>query len=361
MKFKFNNLDSIRSFAFLSTFLAHCFNTDVAEVKSSELYRLAINFRSVFSFGVPIFFVLSGFLITYLIFKEYEKTSAFSVKNFYIRRVLRIWPVYYAVLLFGFVIFPFFRTNILHLPYTETASVVKYIFFLSNFDQIAKGVLPFGVGLGPTWSVGVEEQFYLFWPLLFFVLPGKKFILPITILLVAVAVTSYAWKLPAQHTLFCLIYLSTGAAYAYLSFYHNNLVKRWVDIKPVFFIALIALLFLLMGYKSVLQFRIPVIVLISLMIGYIIIFQCYAGKLEFRKIPFIEALGKYTYGLYLYHSICIFVVHTFFVRVLKVEDSIWGVMLVKPLFALILSVIVSYISYEYMEAYFLRLKEKFSS
>ena len=83
MKFKFENLDSIRTIAFLSTFMAHAFYTESAQVKSSTSFQWAIQFQEIFSFGVPIFFVLSGFLISYLMLKEQEEVGTFNLKNFY--------------------------------------------------------------------------------------------------------------------------------------------------------------------------------------------------------------------------------------------------------------------------------------
>ncbi|MDB4274068.1 acyltransferase, partial [Algibacter sp.] len=67
-------------------------------------YKLIQDFGTI---GVDFFFVLSGFLITYLLFKEKEKYNKVSVKSFYIRRVLRIWPLYYFVLILVFFILPF--------------------------------------------------------------------------------------------------------------------------------------------------------------------------------------------------------------------------------------------------------------
>ena len=68
--------------------------------------------------------------------KEQEEFGRFSLKKFYIRRLLRIWPVYYVVLLFGFVCFPLIRTYVLGVEMVETANPTLYVLFLSNFDQI---------------------------------------------------------------------------------------------------------------------------------------------------------------------------------------------------------------------------------
>ena len=88
-KFRLENLDSIRSIAFLSTFFAHAFFAETSQIQNNPIYINAIKFQELLSFGVPIFFVLSGFLITLLIIKEQDETNSFSIKNFYIRRILR--------------------------------------------------------------------------------------------------------------------------------------------------------------------------------------------------------------------------------------------------------------------------------
>jgi peptidoglycan/LPS O-acetylase OafA/YrhL len=112
--------------------------------------------------GVDLFFVLSGFLITRILLDT--KQSECYFRNFYARRCLRIWPLYYSVLLFMFVIVPFLRPSEAHAVF-EARSSPWWAFpvFLQNFlvsiPAMATGPL------GVTWSLAVEEQFYLFWPL----------------------------------------------------------------------------------------------------------------------------------------------------------------------------------------------------
>lgn len=119
--------------------------------------------------GVELFFVLSGFLISYLLFVEHKSTSNISIKDFYIRRVLRIWPLYYFIGLLAFFILPHFKLfEVPGLSEQLTSnfgfSLLLYVFFLPNlllgsFDI----VVPYA---SQAWSVGVEEQFYLVWPLI---------------------------------------------------------------------------------------------------------------------------------------------------------------------------------------------------
>lgn len=113
--------------------------------------------------AVEFFFTLSGFLITYLLLGELEKTATIDIKAFYLRRVYRIWPLYFIIVLAGFVIFELLYPRFLHTTYFTFPSVWQglflYLFFLPNFAATF-----FKVGLlYPLWSIGVEEQFYLVW------------------------------------------------------------------------------------------------------------------------------------------------------------------------------------------------------
>jgi peptidoglycan/LPS O-acetylase OafA/YrhL len=123
----------------------------------------ALHLQRVFAdgwMGVDLFFVLSGFLITGILLDS--KGSAEYFKDFYARRCLRIWPLYYALLAFMFVAVPMLRGSERHVVFERSSPWWAYPLFLQNFlvavPTNAKGAL------GVTWSLAVEEQFYLVWP-----------------------------------------------------------------------------------------------------------------------------------------------------------------------------------------------------
>lgn len=117
--------------------------------------------------GVTLFFVLSGFLITFLLLKEKEKTHSIHIRYFYIRRILRIWPLYFIIVLSSIFLFPhipFFRmdgTSIIENNFTYV--LLLSVLILPNITLLKFGSIPFS---SQTWSIGVEEQFYLVWPLI---------------------------------------------------------------------------------------------------------------------------------------------------------------------------------------------------
>jgi peptidoglycan/LPS O-acetylase OafA/YrhL len=150
---KIPQLDAVRGIAVLLVLLH---NTDVY-----PSLHLGIISRNGWM-GVDLFFVLSGFLITGILLDAKQSDGYF--KNFYARRCLRIWPLYYSALLFMFVIVPFLRPSETHAIFEPRSSPWwAYPVFLQNF-LVPIPTMAIGL-LGVTWSLAVEEQFYLVWPL----------------------------------------------------------------------------------------------------------------------------------------------------------------------------------------------------
>ena len=112
--------------------------------------------------GVDLFFVLSGFLITGILLDTKQSEGYF--KNFYVRRCLRIWPLYYSLIFFMFVIVRFLNPSEFHTVVQTSSPWWAFPLFLQNF------LLPISTDaagpLGVTWSLAIEEQFYVIWPLI---------------------------------------------------------------------------------------------------------------------------------------------------------------------------------------------------
>lgn len=117
--------------------------------------------------AVQFFFVLSGFLITFLLIHEQERNGSINVKHFYIRRILRIWPLYFAVCAFGCAFYWYILPRMgisFSVEYPRWLAVLLYTLFLPNIMSMVYHV---GGILQVAWSIGVEEQYYLMWPPLF--------------------------------------------------------------------------------------------------------------------------------------------------------------------------------------------------
>lgn len=373
----FPNLDGLRFFAFFAVFIHHAVNCLGFENQNKYYDFFRTNFLQNGDLGVSFFFALSGFLITYLLLKEKEASGKISIKNFYVRRILRIWPVYFLVVGLCLLVFPLLNN---HIPQqfpigvsTSTLNPWLYLTFLGNFDYLHNGIS--NVLIGVLWSVSVEEQFYLFWPLLIAFIP-KKYLLP-SFLIIMVSSIGYRYfftegkgMLLSYHSFSCVTYLAAGAVIAALATNENfvNLIKR----IPKYIIIIIYLIGITMlpfrqyiwkfgaHYVLVATF---VPVALALFFAFIILEQNY-GQHSFFKISnwkFISSLGKYTYGMYCYHMIVFFVVlftlHLMGVETVGMNSYAFISIFITSLFSTIL---ISILSYHYFETFFLKLKEKFN-
>lgn len=153
--------------------------------------------------GVAGFFVLSGFLITWLLLKEYEKNGDISLKDFYIRRSLRIFPAYYAFIAVS-VIWDLYRGN------DDVREVIlPGLFYLINYHNAIEGHS--SSSLAHLWSLAIEEQFYLLWPALFALLMKRGKSRAITFLVCA-SVVVMIWRTITYSV------LDWGSSYAYNAF-----------------------------------------------------------------------------------------------------------------------------------------------
>ncbi|MGZ6416804.1 MAG: acyltransferase family protein, partial [Bacteroidia bacterium] len=239
-KIFFPNLDGLRFIAFFFVFSQHVIWGAIKKlsIQSPILDHITYTLFGNGSLGVSVFFVLSGFLITYLILKEIEVNGKLNVKAFYIRRFLRIWPLYFLVLIFAFYLYPFLISFVHTDPDVFGSRKIYYFTFLSNFDvmhNIVQHGAPGTAITGVTWSVSIEEQFYLIWPVLFYLVP-RKYFLSIFLSMIVISLGFRCMHLNEPgvldfHSLSVCCDLAVGGLAAYLSlnsakfinYFKNNL------------------------------------------------------------------------------------------------------------------------------------------
>lgn len=366
-KIYFQNLDSIRFIAALMVFFTHMRQACELSIQQPFILKL---WDSVLSggMGVIVFFVLSGFLITYLLLEERELTSKINVKNFYFRRVLRIWPLYFLIILVGFGIYPLIN----HFSNVANYRLPYFLSFLSNFDLIHLDThhLQNEPMLDITWSVSIEEQFYLFWPLLFFLVKPRYYVS----VFISTIVVSMAWRFYVHnesyvlwyHTLSLIVDLAIGGLAAYLVIKSNSFKAVFARIPP-----LVSLLIYLSGI-TVLFFRDNLMdsfvygeVCIHLFYGaffsFVILDQNYSHEsfLKLGRYKYLSFWGKYSYGIYLLHPVVIAAL-IYFVGKMHINNQSMFNFSIISLVGLAVTLTVSYISYEFFEKRFLALKKKFS-
>lgn len=374
-KIFFPNLDGLRFISFLVVFLFHAHLSVFSYLIDSQprVYKVIEFLFQHGNLGVNFFFVLSGFLITYLLIKEKEFTGTIHVPNFYVRRILRIWPLYYLCVLVGFVGFGLLKHwtgGVLE----ENANPWYYTFFAANFDIMHTWPeKPDALLLSVLWSVAVEEQFYLTWPLILYIVPLKKYkyVFPAIMLLSLVfrsfhtGDNDHEFGIRYFHTLSLIGDMALGGLFAYLVSYENKF-KTWIVNlrKPVIFLLYLVTLAVTLFKHVLFPPGIPVIferIVIAFLFGMIILEQNYARHSLFKMGNFklVSKLGIYTYGLYCLHFLGLY----FAIKVmnaLHLNGSLTWVSLSIALLAFLLSVAVSLASYHLFEKRFLRWKDKFA-
>jgi peptidoglycan/LPS O-acetylase OafA/YrhL len=308
--------------------------------------------------AVRMFFVLSGFLIIRLIFLEKLKNS-FSIRKFYMRRVLRIFPLYFLVLTFGLffynTILPFLNMP-LDKSYDLMDGILLSVFFLANVFtfEYAPGAI-----LEVLWSLGIEEQFYLM-----------------------IAPLSYVVRY--KYLFITLLFLTA----VYFSIFHFSDIEPLRKYQFVYFYLFIGGIVAIMEEKKLLEFLktsaiIPLVIVICTVLSFVtdvfqfeelwiknlsfsILFSFFVHSLAFNnrgleiKNKFLNYLGTISYGIYMLHCIVIYFVAFIFMKIeqLNVFNDLITIILIFVI-TIVLTILLAHISFKYFESYFLKLKQKF--
>lgn len=364
----FENLDGLRFVCFVLIFFYHSFSTDYQYIIDSPSYQFVkYDLFKNGNLGVNFFFVLSGFLITFLLIKEKTEHGKIHLLQFWMRRILRIWPVYFFSVFFGFIIFPYFKM-FFGQPSAETAEPIYYLTFLSNFDVIIND-LPDCSVLGVLWSVAIEEQFYLVWPIVLMLLPKKKYWIPFVLVIITSVVLRYfndTYMFREYHTFSCMGDLAIGALGAWFVS-QNPHFTEFVKKLPRYVIAILWLVFIFyLSYRD--ELIIPVTSLragdrlfFGIIVLFIILEQNFSDNslFKFSRFKGLSYLGRISYGLYCYHFIAILIVITL-TKLLAFNTQVWQVLILETLLSFALAVVIATMSYRYYEKPFLRLKHKFT-
>ncbi len=330
--------------------------------------------------GVVFFFVLSGFLITYLLLAEHDQTGTIRVGRFYGKRMLRIWPLYYAVIAWSFLVLNYVVT---YGDYNERlfsnygALAALFVLMLPNIALLQFGPV---LGASQAWSIGVEEQFYLVWPLL---VRWFKSWLPAVLLLIAVGkpvvMHFVGMRLFDRETLARLD--ADGAINFWVQTYYTAKVlsieamawgglAAWVVIRqrravlkilysPAAQWAALFGLGLWVGMpishasNSVLPI-VPASILYAVIIANVATNPRTVVKLKWR---WINSFGRVSYGIYMWHASVIVLILAS-LRGTGLAGDGWAYNLVMYPGAIGLTLLASLVSYQFLERPFLRWKER---
>jgi peptidoglycan/LPS O-acetylase OafA/YrhL len=306
------------------------------------------------SYGVTLFFGLSGFLITFLLLLEKEKKEI-NIRHFYVRRILRIWPLYYSYMAISLAVIAIIGLGI------DLRTLLFYIFFAPNIPFAFGLTLPF---LYQYWSIGVEEQFYLFWPVI--IKKVKKIfttILVLTILLVLLKVV-FRYAMPGGEKSIVSIFLGItrfqsmmiGAMGAILYYQKNELFIKIVSHKltqALAWLVIVLLLFNRFHVASIIDNEIVTVVAVIIIIGQI----TEKNRLISLEGRVFDFLGKISYGLYIIHPLLIF---GFALLLKNVAMNAIAKYILVYVSVVLATVFIAWLSYTYFENWFLKLKSKYA-
>lgn len=361
-KIFFPNLNGVRAIAALMVVVAHI------ELDKSVFHLSPINFINLENFGkvgVSVFFALSGFLITYLLLEEKRNFKKVSFADFYMRRILRIWPLYFLVVIVGFFIYP--KCN-------STLALGLSVFFLPNLAFAAK-LLP--SVFDPIWSIGTEEQFYIFHPHFFRFKKVKHIFFALLIFLIlyfALVQTirhfqedSQALSLLASLTYYARFdNMTIGALIAVLYYNTKHQAFRFTFQKLFNLLfnkyvqALLLLTFVAFVY-AYLTYQMPEGDLgLALLSALLIVNLCETDtsiySLSSNKLRFV---GEISYGIYLLHKFPVRLVIWWVKSYMPNTNFIWQNVVIYGL-SISLTLLLAALSFYYFEKYFLGLKKRFA-
>ncbi len=356
----------MRFYAFLAVFAYHTLPDRPAFYRGLHLPLPSLWAAAVKSgaSGVDLFFALSAFLITALLLRERRQTGGISLRLFYIRRILRIWPLYFAVLAVAVVLAHTIPSQ--RLPWYYVAG---YLLFVGNWINVAFGH-PFSV-CAPLWTVSIEEQFYLVWPLLMKILHRRGMIIA--------AVVAFLLAILSQIGV-VLADLSPGYIY-YGSFSRSGslalgiLLALFADRLPGLTRGMRGLLLAagLTGWIAASAWlsdqpgpfdmrtvpgRLGILVGERLVISVgavAILYACLGCRSQLVRSDWVVRLGKISYGLYMLHFIGLLIVLD-----LVHPRRVWTLLATKAL-GLVLTVLLAWASYRWVESPFLRWKDRFAT
>jgi len=370
-RFYLPELDVLRFFAFFAVFVCHVQPFGVTRGALGPMFTSG-------AFGVDLFFSLSGYLLTSLLLRERDQTGDIDPRAFYVRRSLRIWPLYYFSIGLAFLLTripasviaaPFYPGNLF-----EPIQPRSYLFmaiFLFNFNIAGSFVANRYFFMDQLWSISVEEQFYLFWPWLMRYVPRRRIVvLPLVMLAVSVitriALPLNPYKPVWENTFTRLDPIAVGILIALMPRLNLRPVHRVVlviaGLASWEFAAYYCGLYEQLSVSKI-SMGYPAVALGS---GAFLLATLGAKSLRSDSVMVrsLVYLGKISYGLYVYSQIAIFTVKLALFRGAFGLESpghppAWSL----PTYIMLafgLNVVLAAVSYRLLEAPFLRLKERFT-
>lgn len=349
----FKNLDPLRGFLALVVVVFHL---NAFSINQGFVHLPLIPILDKGSEAVLVFFTLSGYLIIGQLWQEKNDTGTVAIGNFYLRRILRLYPVYYTVLFIGIVAYYFLfpRIGIDEIP---ECSIHQALFLNIGFlPNVFKHACDPGSILTILWSIGIEEQFYLVIAPLFLILPFKRSLLALGGFTIVYFIV---FHLPNAEVLrdyiMVFFFMSAGGTIAILNktgrqFFAQSFIAKWT----------VYLGFAVIFFTNLLAFDQDVVKHGIYIICFSLFIPTLAHDKDFKGVhPWSVSLGKFSYGIYMYHMIVINGVLFAGSKLLDYGYSPTLIFAFNWIATISLTILIAYLSYTYFEMPFLKLKNRF--
>ncbi len=382
-------LDGLRACAFLYVFLFHSWQIPEPHPNFAliDWYNRVIQWGFT---GVDLFFVLSGYLITFLLLKEQSEFGNISFLLYFKRRILRIWPLFYAAIIFGALLIPALSHRHLHWStYSEFLAQIALpmMFFVGNYalmfgeatlKTFALAVnFPVANLFRPLWSVCIEEQFYVLWPLILKATRSSRSLIWIIFALTVLSVVSrYVFQqismtssvtvpqnLYYYNTICRLDPLMAGASVALIESRFPRLatmLSKYCSYMAMAGLALITSIIIFVPSSKNTVEAVPLYFLFALSYALIL-----AGAKEWKPLkaclshPMLTNVGKITYGMYIVHHPIIVLTEHFLRRRLQMPYGV-ELWLATTLSALVLTYFAAKLLWFLIESKTQALRKKFA-
>jgi peptidoglycan/LPS O-acetylase OafA/YrhL len=363
----FQHLDVIRFFAAFMIVILHAYEAwrgwfgEIGILSGGTYTELTASGQLIDQFiknlgiGVDVFFLISGFLITYILLEEKKQYGRIAIGKFMMRRTLRIWPLYFLLIAIA--------PMLVNWVDAEHPNYLANAFFVGNFDTMSNQTWSYP--FAHFWSICIEEHFYLVWPFVISFIPIKRLpIVFVSIILFSISYRIYAysyadapWYSLFLHTFARIDVLVIGALGAW--FYSRKKFTVFVPKTLRYMIILFLICYLCIDsyvlWDSVFAAGFKKLVYVSLIAILLLDFN-FNDRFKHLLKPRskIHYLGKVSYGIYMYSNLLLIIIIK---KIMLTNESsnIW----VFGSLVLVLSLVIPIISYELIEKRFLGLNKYF--
>lgn len=360
-------LDGMRALAVAAVLFFHSFGGELRGIPALDAFFKVCHGGWC---GVDLFFVLSGFLLTRIMLVTRSKPNFF--KNFYGRRVLRIFPLYYTVLAVCALVW--FLNGAINKPLAAQVAPWAACYGLNIFITLRHEYLPvLGLNLNHFWTLCIEEHFYLLWPIAVYMLRGRNLLIAALTLSAAVPLSRSLYLAATNDrigayvlTPFHMEGLLMGAALAY--FLSQPAAREFITRHAAKLVALTAVPMVWLAFATAFDVENAIMcsvgfTLISCFfvsfLAFVVTTNVSSPVVRFLELPPLRLVGRHSYAMYVLHYQVLTLMFQYRIDDLVTKltkSSTAGAVLGVGVGSILITLALSILSWHLLEKHFLRLK-----